>query len=266
MNISQIFDRLYHEGPYSRQACEYGIVVLDEIDKLMESKVSSGGTNWGVVDQQTLLGMLDGIPVVSDDRKNSGPFGLEEPNVYTTKHILYIMTGAFSSLLNELRTKKAAEKLTSGFGMRAPSESEREKVEIGKTEFKDALLKTGATPEFIGRIAHYAEVKQLTREEYYEAIVVKENNILSHYHSILELSGKELVVSKGYIDWTIDKCIREGLGVRGCRNLISEDIRTRIFESYLHSQEKVVLCTEEERKAYFHESKPVQAIDETFIR
>lgn len=140
-------ERLLIEANYDIKACEQGIVVLDEFDKIARRETTSGRDVGGEGVQQALLKLVEGSKVtvnVKDNRSASstrsaspittnygGPGGSNatsgpqagKVDQYTidTSNILFVMCGAFVGLDKVILSRVA--KPTIGFGAEVRSRS-----------------------------------------------------------------------------------------------------------------------------------------------
>ena len=226
MDKADMFSELRKKCDSDKEA-EYGIIIMDEFDKFVGagSKITDG-SNYSIKDQNSILGILEGIPVSTDDK-------YDKSRTYLTGHNLFILTGSFPEI-EEYRKKKTAHRI--GFAAEDPvQESE---------DIRKELVDVGMIPELAGRISMIVFTNELTEEEMMKAIFDVKGSSISEYAAILEKSGKKLFVEKGYIKSVIKKGKKDGLGVRGIRNLILEDLDKKTYEAFECGLNTVVLNTD----------------------
>ena len=233
MNKDAIFSALLDKTDDIEKA-EWGIVVLDEFDKLTRPSYDSRGANVSALAQGCILGMLDGTPVYLNHGCHGGMS-------FETKNILYIMTGAFDNIAQANKRKKKKE-IGFAAGSTAQEEDEDSPDELYSHEnIRRDLEKAGLLPELIGRITNIAFVRALDGDELYDVVMEKDGALMKKYSEALEHSGKKLVIDEESIRNLARESAGAGLGVRGLRNLISEKLRAGVFESYARGRDEVYL-------------------------
>ncbi|CAK7229130.1 ATP-binding protein [Sporothrix bragantina] len=138
-DVESCIERLLIEANYDTKAAEYGIVVLDEFDKIAKRETAHGRDVGGEGVQQALLKLVEGTRVtvsVKDTRSTSRsaspitstygspnstspphatpPSGKVDQYTIDTSNILFVFTGAFVGLDNHVIRRLA--KPSMGFG------------------------------------------------------------------------------------------------------------------------------------------------------
>ncbi|CAK7197749.1 ATP-binding protein [Sporothrix eucalyptigena] len=138
-DVESCIERLLVEANYDTKAAEYGIVVLDEFDKIARRETVHGRDVGGEGVQQALLKLVEGTRVtvsVKDNRSSSRsaspitstygspnstsppqatpPSGKVDQYTIDTSNILFVFTGAFVGLDNHVIRRLA--KPSMGFG------------------------------------------------------------------------------------------------------------------------------------------------------
>ncbi|CAK7230667.1 ATP-binding protein [Sporothrix curviconia] len=138
-DVEACIERLLIEANYDTKAAEYGIVVLDEFDKIARRETAHGRDVGGEGVQQALLKLVEGTRVtvsVKDTRSSSRsaspitstygspnspsppqatpPSGKVDQYTIDTSNILFVFTGAFVGLDNHVIRRLA--KPSMGFG------------------------------------------------------------------------------------------------------------------------------------------------------
>ena len=207
----------------SKLAAEFGIIILDEFDKFVGAAKNVNGRNYSIKDQQTILGMLDGIPVSTTSRQ-------EAAETFNTGHNLFILTGAFTDLY-EYRKEKGKP----GIGFNAAS---REAVQ---ENIRQELVKTGMLPELAGRINAVAFTDDLSADDIRRAIFEVEGNCIEEYRKMLTRNGISLEIDEDSLMDMIKSEMNEGLGVRGIKNRILEELDRKTYEAFETGKDKIML-------------------------
>lgn len=135
-DVEQCVARLFSAANYDIEATEWGIIVLDEIDKIAGTKISAGKDVGGEGVQQALLKIIEGTTVqvqAKPERSGTRPAGWSgrgnpldgsqgpapgggKGEVFNirTDNILFICTGAFSNLHKIVLDRKSMGSM--GFG------------------------------------------------------------------------------------------------------------------------------------------------------
>ena len=230
-DIEDVFARLYKRGKLAR----YGIVIFDEVDKLVNMGISSDGRNVGKDRQSIFLELMEGV-TVSDTNRN------ERMKEYETKNMLFIFTGRFAGL-EEIRKEK---RRPFGFGnspadIKALGRGERDAV------LREELAKVGVIEELIGRIAYIEELKVMDDEQMFDAVTTSPASELYKAERYLpSLYGKKLVVDEAYVRDVITKMKKTSLGVRGCNNYFRSRIMEILFDSYETGEDRIELTMSRE--------------------
>ena len=223
LNKSDVLKKLY-KSTDSQEKAEYGILVLDEFDKMCRNtKNHYGGLgSYARKDQESMLGLLDGIPIQNVNH-NDECCG----ETYKTKNLLIILTGAFS----EMKSVEDEKKQPIGFGK---TDNRNEK------EISDRLIEYGILPELVGRLSNITSTSKLTDDQIVEAITETDESVIAQYRSLVNAYGKKFYFSKEYVKEIIAKSPEE-LGVRGVRNIINKELRKKLYEAIKNNSDNVYL-------------------------
>lgn len=219
-----LLNSLFMQNP---EKAEFGIVILDEFDKLVSMGHTSQGDNVGRQRQSLFLTMLDGVPIV--DAKSGV--------TYPTQNLLFILTGAFTSI-DENRKKKER----SGIGFMPAVSSEQKDT---ANEIRQELINAGCIPEIVGRISTVVETELLSEEDMVNAVMNMPDSVIQQARDFFDASGKKLVVEEDYIKGIVHKIREMGLGVRGCNNYIDDIVKQRLYEAFEDDKDVVELIDKE---------------------
>lgn len=225
-DIENILARLVKAAGSVRRA-QWGIVCIDEIDKLAKGSHDSVG-NEAV--QQALLKMVEGsvVNVPMKSRYSSSETDYREP--VDTSNILFICMGAFPGLERILKEKTSK---AIGFGM--------EKAEANPSVELDDLVKFGMLAEFIGRFPVHVRLEPMTQQMLERILTEPEGNVLSQYREMCESEGKEFRIGEGVIPALAAKTLKEGTGARGLRTVMESAMGDVMFELPSSAQSALIL-------------------------
>jgi ATP-dependent Clp protease ATP-binding subunit ClpX len=242
-DVESILVGLLRNSGFSINAAEYGIVVIDEIDKIAKRSSSVNITRDVVGEgvQQALLKMIEGDVVgvpPSEGRKHP-----EQQLIYiNTKNILFIGLGAFSGIESTIRSRLKVQKI--GFDNEHNSEFDDDDKIFNYLSHED-LRKFGMIPEFIGRFPTVTNVNRLKKEDLLRILTEPKDSIINQYKYMLMLDNIKLVFDKDALEYIAEIAIDVGNGARSLRALLesvmNEIVYTYCNESNRKTTKKVVI-------------------------
>ncbi|GAB1260392.1 ATP-dependent Clp protease ATP-binding subunit ClpX [Aurantivibrio plasticivorans] len=230
-DVESLLKRLLEAADWDVQQAEWGIVYVDEIDKI--AKRGDGGTavrdisGEGV--QQALLKMIEGaeIRVTKPGQRE----GHGEEVMLNTQNILFIVGGAFPGLV-ELVSKRLVPS-ESGIGFNAPlkKESEFSNNELLAALQPDDLQKFGLIPEFIGRFPIVTFLQDLDADALRRILTEPKNALVKQYRRLFSYQGVELVFSDESLTFIAEQAVERGTGARGLRGILETLLCDTMFEA-----------------------------------
>jgi ATP-dependent Clp protease ATP-binding subunit ClpX len=183
-DVEDLVRDLVYAADEDLELAQYGIIYLDEIDK-----IASSGSIWGpdvsrTGVQRALLKPMEETEVdlkVSHDPVSQiqaieqyRRTGKKEKRTINTRHILFIVSGAFNGL--ERIVKERLSKQEIGFGARLTTKEEER--HLLKQVTAEDLIKFGFESEFVGRLPVIAVLEELTADDLYEILLNPNNPII----------------------------------------------------------------------------------------
>jgi endopeptidase Clp ATP-binding regulatory subunit ClpX len=183
-DVEDLVRDLAREADDNTELAQYGIIYIDEIDKIAGGRehfgadVSRTGVQRGLlkpmeetdVDLKVAHDPISMIQEIESYRKT----GKRNKRVLNTKNILFIMSGAFVDLPAIIR-KRLNEK---GIGFGAPIKNATEDVDILLHVKSEDLIKYGFESEFVGRLPVRAIFENLTEADLFEILHNPNNPIM----------------------------------------------------------------------------------------
>jgi len=177
-------DLVRRAGGDVKQA-EHGIIYLDEVDKLATRGEQSGRDVSGRGVQTNLLKLMeDGeIPLVSPNdmtgqlqsamsaMRGSGAL---QPETINTRHILFIVSGAFSGITEIIRARHQKPKSTDEL--------------LGQLSTAD-LIAYGLEPEFVGRLPVRVACHGLSEDDLFNVLRKSESSLIHQYERAFAAYG-----------------------------------------------------------------------------
>ena len=215
---------------YNIKLAQYGIVVLDEVDKLAKSGANQHITRDVVGEgvQQALLKMVEGgivgVPA------HGGRKHPEQDLLYIdTTNILFIGLGAFNGLEDIIRDRINADVPKARIGFCAEDEHELCCKNFLFHATADDYKKFGMIPEFIGRFPILTFVDNLDSSDLKDILAKPKNSIISQFQLLFRVDGIDLQFTDGALTAIAKYASETHTGARGLRNAVSDILQDYMF-------------------------------------
>jgi ATP-dependent Clp protease ATP-binding subunit ClpX len=238
-DVDDLVRDLYKAAGGIAELAQYGIIYIDEIDKIASASNLAGGkdvSGRGV--QINLLKLMEETdvnlftPADMFSQMGSMLFSssrTDKPQARTlsTRHILFIVSGAFDKLAESI--KKRREVSSIGFGNTAEVVDRLPTEYLHHVESGD-LIKYGFEPEFIGRLPVRVACDHLSATDLADILLHSEGSLLDQYLHDFEGYGIQLSISKDAILEIAKRAHGEGTGARGLMTVFERTFRHFKFE------------------------------------
>jgi ATP-dependent Clp protease ATP-binding subunit ClpX len=287
-DVESILVGLLQAADWDPERAAYGIVYIDEIDKIARK----GGDNPSITRdvsgegvQQALLKIIEGTTVnvpPTPGRKHPQ----QEFIPLDTRNILFICGGAFVGLAEGVRkrlqrrgslgfvvdevetvllkTETAEEKAADEKPLPEDLTERQRELKIRRLEkegrdegrllyqiMPDDLLAFGLIPEFVGRLPVIVSLHALDRQSMVEILTKPRNSIVRQFQRLFAIDGVELKFELDALDAAATEAFLRRTGARGLRSIVESALLDVMYE--IPGREDIALCLVDQ--AVFTEQK-----------
>ena len=220
------------------ELAQYGIIYIDEIDKIASASGNVAGRDvYGRGVQINLLKLMEEtdvslhsqtdiagqIQALMDFQRGARP----QKRTINTRHIMFIVSGAFDKLAEQVKRRVQSSQI--GFAAAGRDQPAGDSEFLRLAQSRD-FIDFGLEPEFVGRLPVRVPCQALTADDLEKILLTSEGSILQQYRADLAGYGIDFEIAPAAVTEIARQAHLEQTGARGLMTVLEHVMRDFKFE------------------------------------
>ena len=220
------------------ELAQYGIIYIDEIDKIASNGSGGGRDVSGRGVQINLLKLMEEteVPVTSQTDIASQMqamldlqrTGRPKKRTINTRHILFIVSGAFDKLATAVKRRVQSTQI--GFAASTTDPAPGGDSDYLRLAQSRDIIDYGMEPEFVGRLPVRVACQSLTAADLEQILLTSEGSILQQYRADFSGYGIDFEITPEAVQEVARRAHGENTGARGLMTVLEQVFRNFKFE------------------------------------
>ena len=248
-DVENILLKIIQAADYDIKKAEYGIIYIDEIDKITRKSENPSITRdvSGEGVQQALLKIIEGT-VASVPPQGGRKHPHQELIQIDTTNILFICGGAFEGI--DKIIEKRIDRKSIGFNAEVGQKRDYNIDHLLQQVLPQDLVKFGLIPELVGRVPVTVALNMLDKDALIDILTKPKNALVKQYQKLLEIDGVELEFDEGALQEIAEISLKRKTGARGLRAIMENVMMDIMYQAPSDETLKSCMITRDVVKGY----------------